>query len=427
MVIRGLIIVLGLTFLSQPVHAQVKDYARFVVNTLASDSLFGRGYVNDGDKKAAEFIEQQFRDFGVLPLNNRYRQTFSIPVNTFPDSIFLAIDGRELEVGTDFHVLPGSPSISGVYDLIFISKEEIFDLPKLQSTIDKAEDKILVIDEYPDSLMDNTQRNVWVQIQQFLTRHPNNKAEATILLTNEKLTWYGSQIEDSNPSIRLHKDVFDPTSKTVEIKLENEFFNSYSTQNVFGFIEGDSDSTLLFMAHYDHFGMMGQAIFPGANDNASGVAMLLSLARHYSNSDNKPPHNIVFVAFGAEELGLIGAKHFAENPPYELSKTKFMLNFDISGTGDDGIRVVNGSVYRTQFDQLVELNENYELLPQVRIRGSACNSDHCIFDRLNIPGFYIYTLGGIPAYHDVYDRPETLPLTEFEDYFRLMTLFVDGL
>ncbi len=413
------------SFLSISIEAQISDYARYVVNTLASDSLSGRGYVNEGDKKAANFIESEFNRFGVQRFNRSYSQSFDIPINTFPDSIFLRIDDLELQVGKDFHVLPGSSSISGKFELIFIPREHIFDLPKLQSLIDNAEGKILVLDDYPDSLMDNTQRNTWVQIQQFLIKHPNNKAEATILLTNEKLTWYGSQIEDVNPTIRLLKDVFNPAATTIEIEISNEFINAYTTQNVFGFIEGEKDSTILLMAHYDHFGMMGQAIFPGANDNASGVAMLLSLAKYYSQK--KPPYNIVFVAFGAEELGLIGAKHFAENPPYNLSTTKFMLNFDISGTGDEGIRVVNGSVYRTQFDKLVELNENYELLPQVRIRGSACNSDHCIFDRLNIPGFYIYTLGGIPAYHDVYDRPETLPLTEFEDYFRLMTLFVDGM
>lgn len=422
---RASIICFLISILSISVEAQIIDYARHVVNTLASDSLAGRGYVKQGDKKAAAFIEQEFRRFGVRSFKRSYTQSFEIPINTFPDSIFLRIDEQDLHVGKDFHVLPGSPSISGKFDLIYIPRKDIFDLPKLQSLIDNAEGKVLVLDDYPDSLMDNTQRNTWIQIQQFLTKHPNNKAEATILLTNEKLTWFGSQIEDVNPTIRLLKDVFDPSATTIEIELKNEFINAYTTQNVFGYIEGEKDSTVLLMAHYDHFGMMGQAIFPGANDNASGVAMLLSLAKHYSQQ--KTPYNLVFVAFGAEELGLIGAKYFAENPPYDLSKTKFMLNFDISGTGDEGIRVVNGSVYRNQFDQLVSLNQQHDLLPQVRIRGSACNSDHCIFDRLDIPGFYIYTLGGIPAYHDIYDRPETLPLTEFEDYFKLLTLFIDEL
>ena len=66
------------------------------------------------------------------------------------------------------------------------------------------------------------------------------------------------------------------------------------------------------MAHYDHFGMMGQAIFPGANDNASGVAMLLSLAKHFKTIT--PKYSMLCIAFGAEELGLLGSSYFTEHP-----------------------------------------------------------------------------------------------------------------
>ena len=128
-----------------------------------------------------------------------------------------------------------------------------------------------------------------------------------------------------------------------------------------------------------------------------------------------------------KSLVLLGSKHFVESPLFDLSKIKFLLNFDISGTGDDGIQVVNGSVYRDQFDRLKKINEEQELLSQVKIRGAACNSDHCMFDSKGVPNFFIYTLGGIQAYHDIYDKSETLPLTEFEDYFRLVVAFVDGI
>lgn len=146
-----------------------------------------------------------------------------------------------------------------------------------------------------------------------MTRHPNNPAAGTILLISEKLTWYGTQFEDAVSSFQLRKELFDPESEKVSIKLNNEFIEDYQTQNVLGLIEGSNpDSVIVLMAHYDHFGMMGQAIFPGANDNASGVAMLLSLAQHYS--DHQPKHSIIFAAFGAEELGLIGSKYFVDNP-----------------------------------------------------------------------------------------------------------------
>jgi len=406
------------------VYAQVKDYAMEVVSILASDSLAGRGFVDDGDKKAAGFIRKEFQRFGLEPIQGFYHQPFNIPINTYPDSIFLSIDGTPLEVGSDFHVSPGSPSLSGTFEVVFIEQDEIFDLEILQQKLSASRGNILVLDEYPDSLLDTQKQNRLNQIEQFLTKHPNNPAAATILLTSRKLTWFGSQIVDANPSLRVKKELLPRDAKSITLELNNEFINSYRTQNVFGMIEGtESDSTIVMMAHYDHFGKMGQAIFPGANDNASGVAMLLNLAKYYS--ENPPSYSMVFIAFGAEELGLIGSKYFVDNPVIDLQNIKFMLNFDLAGTGDEGIQVVNGSVYRDRFDRLVELNQEFNLLPNVRIRGAACNSDHCNFNRKEVPGFYIYTLGGIRAYHDIYDRSETLPLTEFEDYFRLMTLFID--
>lgn len=413
-----------LLVLSSSVNGQVREYAEHIVQILAFDSLFGRGYVFDGDKKAAEFIKQEFMRVGVQPIAGSYFQPFEIPINTFPDSIHISIDENHLEPGIDFHVYPGSPPVNGTFEIVYVPKEEIFQSERLQEKLILSRDKILVIDEYPDSLMDAAKRNRWNKIEQFLTRHPNNPAALTILLTSEKLTWFGSQVVDSNPSIRLKKELFNVHSRIAEVHLPSEFIQNYPTQNVIGKINGyESDSTIVVMAHYDHFGMMGQAIFPGANDNASGVAMMLSLAEFFSTSPSK--HTIVFIAFGAEELGLIGSKYFVENPPIDLAKVKFVLNFDLAGTGDEGIQVVNGSIYKDNFDRLVELNHTHKLLPNVRIRGAACNSDHCNFDRVGIPGFYIYTLGGIRAYHDVFDRPETLPLTAFEDYFNLMRLFIE--
>ena len=420
------LILVMLFLINARVCAQYQEYARQIVHVLASDSLHGRGYVNDGDKKAADYIRKEFINVGLEPINGTYYQPFNIPINTFPDSIFLSIDGKKLNVGEDFHVLPGSPGLNGEFDIIFVKNNEIFDLEILRQKLIQSKGKVLVLDEYPDSLLDTSKQNRLNQIVQFLTRHPNNEAAATILLTSKKINWYGSQVEDANTSLYLDKASFDTSSQRLQIHLNNEFINNYQTQNIFGFLEGSkSDSVIIVMAHYDHFGRMGQALFPGANDNASGVAMMLSLAKYYS--ENRPTNSMLFVAFGAEELGLIGSKYFVDHPPIRLEKTKFILNFDLAGTGDDGIQVVNGSVYRSEFDRLVRLNEEYDLLPEVRIRGAACNSDHCNFDNSKISGFYIYTLGGIRAYHDIYDRAETLPLTEFEDYHTLITLFIDSM
>jgi len=74
---------------------------------------------------------------------------------------------------------------------------------------------------------------------------------------------------------------------------------------------------------------------------------------------------------------------------------------------------------------LIELNKANDFLPTVRKRGSAANSDHYHFTRKGVPAFFIYTNGGIKAYHDVYDKAETLPLTEFNDLYQLYIKFLD--
>jgi aminopeptidase YwaD len=98
---------------------------------------------------------------------------------------------------------------------------------------------------------------------------------------------------------------------------------------------------------------------------------------------------------------------------------------DILGTGDEGITVVNATVFEDQFKKLQELNTNGNYLPAVKARGKAAISDHFFFTELKVPSFYIYTLGGIKAYHDTCDRRETLPLTKFEELFSLLRDFTD--
>jgi Zn-dependent M28 family amino/carboxypeptidase len=170
--------------------------------------------------------------------------------------------------------------------------------------------------------------------------------------------------------------------------------------------------------------MGSDVVFRGANDNASGVAMLLNLAKHFAVPENQPRISIAFIAFAGEELGLEGSFHYVQNPVFPLKDIEFLVNLDILGTGDEGITVVNGSVHSKEFETLTELNDQKAYLTQVKKRGKAAISDHYPFSEVGVPCFYMYTMGGIQAYHDVYDLPETLPLTEFEDIFSLITDFI---
>ena len=411
-------------FLPGILRAQDVEYARQVVQTLASDSMKGRGYIDDGDKLVSTFLKQEFEQLGLEAIDGSWFQPFNMAVNTFPGLLMLQIGDSVLVPGQDFLVSPSAPSASGTFETIHLSAQDIFTDHVLEQKIREGIGKVFVIEPIDVSALNEAQKERWLQFSGYLRFHPNNVARATILLTRQKLTWSGARQQLGRPFFEVNSNSVPANFTQVSFTVEAELIENYPTQNVIAKIDGtESDSLIVFMAHYDHFGKMGSALFPGANDNASGVAMMMSLARYFST--HPPKYTTVFLAFGGEEIGLLGSKYFIEHPTFDLEKIKFYLNFDLAGTGDEGIQVVNGSVYRSQFNRMRELNAADDLLPDVKIRGAACNSDHCVFHEKNIPGFYIYTLGGIRAYHDIYDRAETLPFTEFEDYFELVVKFIE--
>jgi Zn-dependent M28 family amino/carboxypeptidase len=152
--------------------------------------------------------------------------------------------------------------------------------------------------------------------------------------------------------------------------------------------------------------------------------MLLYLSKYFSK--NKPKYSLVFMAFGAEEVGILGSKYYVENPLFPLNDIRFVVNCDIMGTGDKGVTVVNGTVHKKEFKKLAVLNLKKKYVSKVKVRGRAANSDHYWFSQRQIPAVFIYTLGGITAYHDVFDKAETLPLTEFSDLSKLLIGFINS-
>jgi len=288
---------------------------------------------------------------------------------------------------------------------------------KLLSKSNFSKKNIIVLD--PEGIEGDKDKREFKGLGLYLSDYAN-----VIYLSDEKFTWSVGREQKAFSFIEIKREKFPVKTKSLELKIENQFRKNYETQNIVGYFEGtiDTDSFLVFSAHYDHLGRMGKDVYiPGANDNGSGISMMLNLAKHYAA--NPPKYNMVFIAFGAEEVGLVGSKYFTENPTFEIKKIKFLINVDLVGTGEKGITVVNGSIFKDHFDNLVTLNKNGDYLSRVKIRGGAANSDHYWFTLQNIPSFFIYTMGGIAAYHDINDRPETLPFTEYEDLFKLIVEF----
>jgi aminopeptidase YwaD len=362
--------------------AQDVAFAHKMVDTLASSYFWGRGYTNDGMKKAADFISAQFASYGVKPMSGKnFAQNFSYPVNTFPGLMELEINGRSLTPGKDFIVLPKSKGL-------------------------KATGKLIQMDSV-----------------QFV-----NRENSFIIKFESKLTWSVAQQAADFTMVMVDKKYLTETPESFTINIENKEQKKFKAANICGLVKGTvkPDSFLFITAHYDHLGGMGSnTFFPGANDNASGISLLLNLARYYAA--HPQAYSIGFICFAGEEAGLIGSKYFTENPLVDLKKIRFLINTDLAGTGDEGITVVNATEFPKEFAIMQAINNEYKLLTAVNARGKAANSDHYFFTEKGVPAFFFYTLGGIKAYHDVFDKAATLPLNEHEDLFKLITKFNERL
>jgi hypothetical protein len=408
------------------INSQTTDCARIIVNTLASEKYMGRGYCEKADRKSAEYIRNEFRKFEITGLGQNYFQYFNIDANCFPRKMSVKIGDLNLIPGVNYLIDPSSPSIKGLFKVIAVRKNELLNKKTLRQILDSSFGKALLIDLTGTIYLSVEEEDTVQKIIDAIKYDLRVKNSLTIIFTDKELTWSTSDWQAKKGILVINSSGLNPTEITeIEVNIQASFKKNYKTRNVIGMISGkiEPDSFLVITAHYDHLGIMGKnTYFPGANDNASGVAMMLNLCKYFA--ENPPKYSVIFIAFSAEELGLIGSDYFVRNPLFELKNTRFLINFDLAGTGDEGIKVVNASVFKTEFEKLQQINNQNNYLPSVQPRGEACNSDHCFFYKKNVPCFYIYTLGGISAYHDINDKPETLPLTEFEDYTRLMISFL---
>lgn len=394
--------------------AALRANAHAMVDSLCAPRYQGRGYVENGDVRAAEFMQRQFQRVGLKPLEKGWFEPFTFAVNTFPDSCKVTIDGGEYTPGVDFIVDPESGKATGRFDIVHLTPHD-FEGPERRSvTLGVVTGKASLLDFPPTTSKDTLA--LYAAYERELMRYG-----PVIRKAGGKLTWSVASTALPYPLIEISKETWPDSAAVLDIDVRNTLVPRHTARNVLGVApaKGGSKDWLIISAHYDHLGMMGpDAMFPGANDNASGSAMLLALAEHFVKHPARC--NILFIAFAGEEIGLKGSEWCAVDRPIDLSRVKLMINLDILGTGDDGIMVVNATEQKAVYDKLVAANTRNPRLASIQQRGPACNSDHCPFMRRGVPAIFIYTLGGIAAYHDVNDKPGTLPLTEFPDLFHTL-------
>lgn len=416
---RYRIMLLLLVCWASSVKAQDLSYVRSVISELCSDDMAGRGYVKDGDKKAANFIRDELKASKVKSLAPDFFQTFGFPVVTFPGDISFVVDNAALIPGAHFIVDPGCPAFSGTYNLVWVDS----------ATIDNNSAYLQLEKQFL--------RNSFIVVTALRKQQVLHPERVKLLLSNQlhakgiiyagesKLTWSVSTELARFPVIHVLEGIIKPFQTKASIVVES-FTKDHNTQNVAGYIEGSryKDSFIVFTAHYDHLGMMGkEAIFPGANDNASGVAMLLDLVKYYSQ--HKPEYSVAFIFFAGEEAGLFGSYYYTQNPLFPLKKIALLLNLDLMGTGDKGLTAVNATEFPEEFQALQLVNVEGDYLPVIAPRGKAQNSDHYYFSENGVKAFFFYLMGDYHFYHDVDDKAEALPLSRYNEAFKLITAFVN--
>jgi len=206
------------------------------------------------------------------------------------------------------------------------------------------------------------------------------------------------------------KCVFSSATKRQEIK----------TANVVGIIEGEgplADETIVIGGHYDHLGRGGQGsrrpgntdIHNGADDNATGTAAVMELARRFAKRDKKPARRMVFICFTAEEMGLLGAQHYVKEPLFDLEKTTVMVNFDMIGwLREDKLTVYNATSAKEFEEILDDANDDMGDAKLDIIKGAGfAGSDHLPFFQKQIPVMFLHT-GLTSTYHTPEDDFETI-------------------
>ena len=207
--------------------------------------------------------------------------------------------------------------------------------------------------------------------------------------------------------------------------------------NLFGMVRGTSipDQFIVVSAHFDHLGRRDGSVYPGADDNASGVAGILAAASWFVR--HKPERSLLFVAFDAEELGLQGARFFVKNPPVDLKQIVTDVNLDMIGRGDANTLCVAGtSYYPALKDAVVEAMRGRQIKvqfghdrPKAESGGLddwTNSSDHGPFHAAGVPFLY-FGVEDHPDYHKPTDTADKIPKAFFAEAVTLAIDVIDRL
>lgn len=419
------------------------------VYILADDSLEGREIGEIGEYKAALYIASVFEKAGLNKLDNSYFQQYDFIKRIEPvaGKNILTLNDIQLNLSEDYTPLKQSASISfengniidinyGVqfnshgtnYDdfdgkdvsgkFVLVKRGAPSDESKPHidfeqfSTINdkinnaiKAEASGIIFytpEGEDDSFEQDIEGNMYAKDIPILFVNHNGLNKAGINLTDPKINYVSGQVE---------------LERVVD-----------SSQNVIGYLRGKTDTIVVIGAHYDHIGYGGKnsrykgeekLVHNGADDNASGVASLLELAKYYSAQPEKLNYSLLFISFGGEEFGLIGSRYFIKHPTIDLSKVRMMINMDMIGRLDEQenrlavLGVGTTDEFQKYFDTVKVDGLNFSLK-----QSGMGPSDHTVFYNSDIPVIHFFT-----GAHEDYNTPnDDADLIDYDGIYKVTNL-----
>jgi len=439
------------------------------VQEMSSDKYRGRLSGTPEYMEVAEWVAGLLEEWGIAPAgeNGSYFQMFDWPYSEVLSegalSIAMESDGETMRLDYSFpeDYYPGTNSDAGTVtgEIVYVG----YGITAPELGYDDYADldvtgKIVVIDAgspYSGDDEDTLVRWVPYEYHQKKLNTAHEHGAAGLL--------YASKIANPNTSFnegfvychidthvadhlffgtgKTHAGVLDdikstmrPASlalgKTATITAENVRHPEGRAANVIGFIEGADpvlkDEVVIVGGHLDGVGDLG-GIFPGALDNASGIADILGAARALAMSPVRPKRSIMFLFIGGEECGLIGSTLYTQQPKFPREKTLVFFNLDMVGHGT-GLRVGGGLTYPQIYTHFETANETFLHRPirtsESRASVGRPRSDGVIFQRAGFRTMSVGTLGRVPGmstyYHDPRDTPETLTPEIMEDVAKML-------
>lgn len=432
------------------------------ISVLTSDSMQGRQPGLDGDKMAAEYIRKEFQKMNISLLGedgfNYFEVVTSVKAGTKNQFTYL---NKNYVLGVDYTPITISKNDALHANIYFAGYGFDIDTDSLKwndypTTFHVNRMWVIVIRGVPDPNNPDSKYAPYASDWAKIAKAKDKGAKGVILVSpknlepkdelmplyldqqagtsaipvinirravvNEMLWNYGIDIEEIEKRAAKkmeYKGILIPNKLAAITDLD---IRRSTTQNVVGIIDGNDpdlkNDFIVVGAHYDHLGYGGQgsssrspdtiAIHPGADDNASGVAVMLDLAKKLQANKSKLKKSVVFVAFGAEELGIIGSKEFLKTSLIDPSKIKTMINLDMVGRLNEEQRLqIAGTGTALEFDKYIDIaNVKYKFSIQKNQDGYG-PSDHSSFYSEKIPVLFLST-GAHEDYHTVFDTEDKI-------------------